>query len=45
MADDGLKKVTKALKDAFESYQETVLPKAMEAAFFGAARSHKESLA
>ena len=44
IAEDGLKKVTKALKDAFAPYQETALPRAMESAIFGAARSHKESL-
>ena len=32
IAEDGLKKVTKALSDAFAPYQETALPRAMETA-------------
>ena len=44
VAEDGLKKVIKVLKEAFAPYQETVLPRAMESAFFGAARSRKESI-
>ena len=39
VADDGLKKVIKVLKEAFAPYQETALPRARESAFFGAARS------
>ena len=42
---DGYKAVLKALKDAFEPYVETALPRAMEQVFFGAPRHHKESLA
>ncbi|CAE7806642.1 GIP, partial [Symbiodinium necroappetens] len=42
---DGYKEVLKALKDAFQPYVETALPRAMEQVFFGAPRHHKESLA
>ena len=42
--EDGLKKVTRVLNDAFAPYQETALPRAMEAAIYGAARSHKENI-
>ena len=40
----GVKTVTKALTAAFEPYQETALPRAMEAALFGNARTHKETI-
>ena len=42
---NGYKEVLKALKDAFQPYVETALPRAMEQVFFGAPRHHKESLA
>ena len=42
---DGFKNVVRKLKEAFEPYVETALPRAMEQAFFGAPRSHKESIA
>ncbi|CAE7843272.1 GIP, partial [Symbiodinium necroappetens] len=40
--EDGVKTVIKALTSAFEPYQETALPRAMETALYGHARAHKE---
>lgn len=42
--EDGVKPVTKALNDAFQPYQETALPRALESALYGQARAHKETI-
>ena len=41
---DGFANVLKKLKEAFEPYVETALPRALENAFYGAPRGHKESI-
>ncbi|CAE7642994.1 GIP, partial [Symbiodinium necroappetens] len=41
---DGFANVLKKLKEAFEPYVETALPRAMEGAFYGQPRGHKESM-
>ena len=41
----GYQAVLNKLKEAFEPYVETALPRAMETALFGPPRSHKETLA
>ena len=41
---DGFANVLKKLKEPFEPYVETALPRAMENAFYGAPRGHKESI-
>ena len=43
VAEDGLKKVIKVLEEAFAPYQETALPRAMESAFFAAARRTRKA--
>ena len=42
--EDGLKQVVKALVDAFQPYQETALPRAMEAALYGPNCAHREPI-
>ena len=41
----GYKAVLGKLREAFEPYVETALPRALEGALFGAPRAHKETMA